>query len=116
RLGRELFAHLDRPGHPTAVFAASDTIAIGLLQAAFPAPGVVPDPLSVFGVDDIDIASFTIPPLTTISQSGVEMGRTSANLLLDMIEEKIGGEVVGDVVVAPSLVVRQSTAPAPVPA
>ena len=43
RLGRELFAHLDRPNRPTAVFAASDTIAIGLLQAAFQARVVVPD-------------------------------------------------------------------------
>ena len=75
RLGRELFAHLDRPSRPTAVFAASDTIAIGLLQAAFQARVVVPDQLSIVGFDDIDIASFTIPPLTTISQSGVEMGR-----------------------------------------
>ena len=90
RLGRELFAHLDRPSRPTAVFAASDTIAIGLLQAAFQARVVVPDQLSIVGFDDIDIASFTIPPLTTISQAGVEMGRTSANLLLDMIEDRVG--------------------------
>ena len=75
RLGRELFAHLDRPGRPTAVFAASDTIAIGLLQAAFQIRVVVPDQLSIVGFDDIDIARFTIPPLTTVSQSGVEMGR-----------------------------------------
>ena len=86
RLGRELFAHLDREGRPTAVFAASDTIAIGLLQAAFQATVVVPDQMSIVGFDDIDIAAFTIPPLTTISQSGVEMGRISANLLLDLIE------------------------------
>ena len=55
-----------------------------------PARVVVPDQLSIVGFDDIDIASFTIPPLTTISQSGVEMGRIAANLLLDMIEGTIG--------------------------
>jgi DNA-binding LacI/PurR family transcriptional regulator len=113
RLGRELFAHLDRPNRPTAVFAASDTIAIGLLQAAFQARVVVPAELSIVGFDDIDIASFTIPPLTTISQAGFEMGRTSANLLLDMIEDRVGPDGVADIVVTPSLVVRQSTAPAP---
>ena len=113
RLGRELFAHLDRPNRPTAVFAASDTIAIGLLQAAFQAHVVVPDQLSIVGFDDIDIASFTIPPLTTISQAGVEMGRTSANLLLDMIEDRVGPDGIADIVVVPSLIVRQSTAPAP---
>lgn len=112
RLGRELFAHLDREGRPTAVFAASDTIAIGLLQAAFQARVVVPEHLSIVGFDDIDIASFTIPPLTTISQLGVEMGRIAANLLLDRIEGVVDGPV-DDVVVAPSLVVRQSTAPSP---
>ena len=113
RLGRELFAHLDRPNRPTAVFAASDTIAIGLLQAAFQAHVVVPDQLSIVGFDDIDIASFTIPPLTTISQSGVEMGRIAADLLLDMIERGEPSHRVEDVIVAPTLVVRQSTAPAP---
>ena len=82
------------------------------MQAAFQARVVVPDELSIVGFDDIDIASFTIPPLTTISQSGFEMGRTSANLLLDMVEEKVAADAVEDIVVAPSLVVRQSTAPA----
>jgi len=110
-LGRALFAHLDRPNRPTAVYAASDTIAIGLLQAAFQARVVVPDRLSIVGFDDIDIASFTIPPLTTVSQSGVEMGRTAAHMLLDMIESTGDGPAVADVIVAPTLVVRQSTAP-----
>jgi LacI family transcriptional regulator len=72
---------------------------------------VVPDRLSIVGFDDIDIASFTIPPLTTVSQSGVEMGRTAAHMLLDMIESTDSDQAVADVVVAPSLVVRQSTAP-----
>ena len=110
-LGRQLFAHLDREGHPTAVFAASDTIAIGLLQAAFQAKVVVPDRMSIVGFDDIDIAAFTIPPLTTISQSGVEMGRVSADLLLDLIEGRTNGDTPTDVVVPPILVVRQSTSP-----
>jgi LacI family transcriptional regulator len=113
RLGRELFAHFDRPSRPTAIYAASDTIAIGLLQAAFQARVVVPDQLSIVGFDDIDIASFTIPPLTTISQSGVEMGRIAADLLLDMIERGEPSHRVEDVIVAPTLVVRQSTAPVP---
>jgi DNA-binding LacI/PurR family transcriptional regulator len=65
------------------------------------------------GFDDIDIAAFTIPPLTTISQQGVEMGRRAATLLIDMIEGVIEHGLVADVVVAPTLVVRQSTAPAP---
>ena len=110
-LGRALFGHFDRPTHPTAIFAASDTIAIGLIQAAFHARIQVPEQLSIVGFDDIDIAAFTVPPLTTVSQSGVQMGRAAGTLLLDMIERNLESSEIDDIVIAPSLVVRQSTAP-----
>jgi DNA-binding LacI/PurR family transcriptional regulator len=111
RLGRELFNGLDPDGRrPTAIFAASDTIAIGLLQAAFQAGLAVPTELSIVGFDDIDIAAFTIPPLTTISQSGVAMGEAAADLLMDMIERGTPRPETADLVLAPSLVIRQSTA------
>ncbi len=113
RLGQELFAHFDRPSRPTAVYAASDTIAIGLMQAAFQSGIAIPDRLSIVGFDNIDIASFTVPPLTTVSQGGFEMGRVAANLLLDMIEKNQESPEVEDVILGPALVVRQSTAPAP---
>jgi DNA-binding LacI/PurR family transcriptional regulator len=111
RLGRELFGHYDRPTRPTAIFAASDTIAIGLIQAAFHARIRLPEQLSIVGFDDIDIAAFIVPPLTTVSQSGVEMGRAAGSLLLDMIENDLDASEVADIVLTPSLVVRQSTAP-----
>ncbi len=112
QLGRELFSALDRPGSPTAVFAASDTLAIGLLQAAYQLGVDTPQRVSIVGFDDIDIATFTIPPLTTISQSGEEMGRIGGNLLIDMIENDLAIADVEDVIVQPRLVVRRSTAPA----
>jgi LacI family transcriptional regulator len=62
------------------------------------------------GYDDIDLAPFTIPPLTTVSQSGVEMGRTATRLLLDIIDRDLDRHDVADVVLAPTLVVRESTA------
>jgi len=110
RLGRKLLKGRDRADAPTAIFATSDTIAIGLLQAAYQAGVVVPDRLSIVGFDDLDIAAFTIPPLTTVSQSGVEMGRTAATLLLDMIESDRVAAEIDDIVLAPTLVVRESTA------
>jgi LacI family transcriptional regulator len=113
RLGRELFAQFDRPDHPTAIFAASDTIAIGLLQAAFQEGIRVPDELSIVGFDDVDTATYIVPPLTTVSQRGPEMGEMAAELILDMIEKKRPVDDVEDVVVTPRLVVRQSTGPAP---
>ncbi|MFL5756382.1 MAG: LacI family DNA-binding transcriptional regulator [Chloroflexota bacterium] len=112
RLGRELFDRIDRPTRPTAVYAASDTIAIGLLRAAFQAGVPVPEGVSIVGFDDIDAAAYTVPPLTTVTQLGTEMGRIAARLLLDMVETERSPSEVADVVVEPSLVVRQSTAPA----
>jgi DNA-binding LacI/PurR family transcriptional regulator len=110
-LGRRLFAD---PGSPAAaIYATSDTIAIGLMQAAYQARVVVPDQVSIVGYDNIDIAAYTIPPLTTVSQAGAEMGREAAALLLDMIEADRDVEQVRDVVIQPTLVVRESTAPPP---
>jgi DNA-binding LacI/PurR family transcriptional regulator len=112
-LGRRLFADPGSPAAPTAIYATSDTIAIGLMQAAYQARVVVPDQVSIVGYDNIDIAAYTIPPLTTVSQAGVEMGREAAALLLDMIEADRDVEQVRDVIIQPTLVVRESTAPPP---
>lgn len=112
RLGQALFRDFraDRTeDRPTAIFATSDTIAIGLMQAAFQAGVAIPDEVSMVGFDDIDVSAFTIPPLTTISQEGQEMGRVAATLLLDMIAEERGRSEVSDVILAPRLVVRGST-------
>jgi LacI family transcriptional regulator len=111
-LGLELFDR-SRSTLPTAIYATSDTIAIGLLRAAYQARVVVPDALSIVGFDNIAIAGYTIPPLTTIDQSGVEMGRKAASLLLDMIESDRSGSEVEDVIVQPTLIVRDSTARPP---
>ena len=110
QLGRELFARRERADAFSAIFATSDTIAIGLMQAAHQAEIVIPDRLSIVGFDNIDIAAFMIPPLTTVSQSGVEMGRTAATLLLDMIEHDRAADQTDDIVLMPTLVVRESTA------
>jgi DNA-binding LacI/PurR family transcriptional regulator len=110
-LGERIFASFDPQTSPTAIFATSDTIAMGLMQAAFRAGIAMPDRLSIIGFDDIDFASYTIPPLTTISQSGVEMGRIATEMLLDMIDNARDRSEVNDVVLSPQLVVRGSTAP-----
>jgi DNA-binding LacI/PurR family transcriptional regulator len=108
--GLGIFADLASPNQPTAIFAATDAIAIGLLEAAYQSGVSVPDQVSITGFDDIDVAAFTIPPLTTIRQSGFQMGQVAANLLLDMIEQRLDSAQVEDVVLAPTLVERQSTA------
>ena len=112
-IGQQIFAGLRGADAPTAIYATSDTIAIGLMRAAFDAGIAIPDQLSLVGFDDIDFAAFTIPPLTTISQSGVEMGRIAAELLFEMVAQGRNRASVQDVVLTPKLVVRQSTAAPP---
>jgi LacI family transcriptional regulator len=109
-LGVELFARWDTEG-ATAIYAASDTIAIGIMQAAHQRGIQIPEQLSIVGYDNIDFCEFTVPPLTTISQDGMRMGEIGANLLMDMIEHGRARDEVDDVVLRPTLIVRQSTAP-----
>jgi DNA-binding LacI/PurR family transcriptional regulator len=111
-LGRRIFA-AGGDDLPTAIYATSDTTAIGLMQAAFQAGLAVPRQLSIVGYDDIDLAPYTIPPLTTVSQTGVEMGRAAAQLLFDMIDKSLDRADATDVVLTPELVVRRSTGPPP---
>jgi DNA-binding LacI/PurR family transcriptional regulator len=106
-IGQRIFAQPD--DLPTAIFAATDTLAIGLIQAAYEARIAIPDQVSIIGYDDIDMARFTIPPLTTISQSGFTMGYTATNLILDMIEQQANAADTADIVLPSTLVVRQST-------
>lgn len=108
-LGKDIFAGW-RDAAATAIYATSDTTAFGLMRAAFEAGVRIPDHLSIVGYDDIDLAAYTIPPLTTISQTGVEMGRAAGELLFDMIDRSADPADVDDVVLAPRLVARESTA------
>jgi DNA-binding LacI/PurR family transcriptional regulator len=92
---------------PTAIFAASDTQALGVIAAAHEAGFNVPEDLSVVGFDDIEAADFV--GLTTISQRLIESGRQGAELLLaEMASPSDPAPVVN---VPPQLVVRSTTAP-----
>jgi LacI family transcriptional regulator len=75
----------DLTPRPTAVFAANDSMAVGVL-ASLSAAGVnVPAEISVVGFDDIPIARYVNPPLTTIRVDIAELGRCAFGLLLDAI-------------------------------
>ena len=95
----------------TAVFAANDQMALGLLRA-FHDKGVrVPHDVSVVGFDDIpDTAAWFIPPLTTVRQDFAEVGRRCVQGVLDQIRDDVPS-VPGTTLVPATLVVRQSTAP-----
>lgn len=70
----------------TAIFAASDEIAIGAISVANKYNVRIPDELSIIGYDNLKIAEMSVPPLTTVGQPLYEIGKTSANLLINMID------------------------------
>ena len=79
-------ALLDVTPPPTGLFAFDDLMALGALEELGRRRLRVPKDMAIVGYDNIDLAGFTHPPLTTIEQPGVEMGRLAASLLLDLIE------------------------------
>ena len=95
----------------TAVFAANDHIALGLLLALHEAGRRVPEEVSVIGFDDIPEAAFFTPPLTTVRQDFAALGRRSLALLLDQIGAVGAPAAPAGVVIPTELVVRRSTAP-----
>lgn len=95
-----------RAGEVSAVFAANDYLATGVLRACWEAGLSVPGDVSVVGFDDLQIADFLIPSLTTVRQPFKEIGRAA---LTDLLDEKAAGN--GPKVIAPTLVIRASTAP-----
>jgi LacI family transcriptional regulator, galactose operon repressor len=71
--------------HPTAIFAANDLMAIGVMQALHDRNIAVPKDISVAGFDDISAARLVTPPLTTVAQFQNRMGVRAAEILLDRL-------------------------------
>ena len=95
----------------TAVFAFDDISAFGAIRAITEAGLLVPDDISVVGFDDLPAAAFYNPPLTTIHNSMVDMGRKGAKLLLELIANSVPKGKIQKIHTETSLVVRKSTAP-----
>lgn len=100
---------LSRRQRFTALFAYNDVSAIGAIWAFKDAGLEVPQDISVVGFDDVPMAVFSNPTLTTVRQPLQTMGRIAARTLIERIEDK--AEYVPEIVIEPRLVVRQSTAP-----
>ena len=71
---------------PTALFVYNDLMAIGALRAAAEQNICIPEDLAVVSFDDIELAAYTTPQLTTIAQPTYEMGQTAVSLLLNRIK------------------------------
>ncbi len=109
RFARELLSSSPRP---TAIFACNDLMAVGVIRAATELGITVPTDLSVVGFDDIPLAKFNSPSLTTISQPTEEIGIMTANrLLMRMQNQDLPPE---QQILKTKLLVRQTTAFAPI--
>jgi LacI family transcriptional regulator, xylobiose transport system transcriptional regulator len=102
-------ALLRLPDPPTAIFAGSDLQALGLYEAARELGVLIPGDLSVVGYDDLPVARWVGPPLTTIRQPLTEMAEAAARLVISISRGEEPTTLRLDL--ATSLVPRQSTAP-----
>lgn len=93
---------------PTAIFACNDLMAIGALRAAHEAGLWVPNGLSIVGFDDIELASYASPPLTTVAQPVRHIGTLAVDFLLELISGK--RHEPRQVLLQPELRVRSSSA------
>ena len=111
RSGYRAGAELARRREVTAVFAANDQMALGVIHALVERDVRVPEDVSVVGFDDIPEAEYFLPRLTTVRQDFDEVGRRGLDLLLHIL-----GDLAEDhrerVMIAPTLVVRHSSGPA----
>ncbi len=107
--GHRAMADLLSRGRPfSAVFVASDTVAVGAIAALRQAGLDVPGDVSVVGFDDVPLAAYFDPPLTTIHLPAFELGATAGQVLVDSVR---GGAVAFQTTLATTLVVRASTSP-----
>lgn len=104
--GLELLRRADRP---TAVFAGTDLQAIGVMRAARELGLSVPDDLSLVGYDDLPVAEWIDPPLTTVRQPLRDMATTAAGMVFALARGERPPSTRIDL--ATELIVRQSTAP-----
>ena len=82
----KIYVGMEKP--PTAVFAGNDFTAMGVIKACQEAGWSVPGKMSVIGTDDLVIAEYSNPPLTTIRQPIFQIGFQAASRLIDLIEKK----------------------------
>lgn len=105
RVAREI---LQSPDRPTAIFADTDHVANDIYNAAADLGVKIPDDISVVGFSGLDFTKGMRPPLTTVRQNAVEVGRCAGRVIVHRIEKKLSGPV-STLRVGCELIVRQST-------
>jgi DNA-binding LacI/PurR family transcriptional regulator len=100
--------------HLTALFAQSDQMAIAAMRALHEAGRSIPEDMSIVGYDDIPVAAYTYPPLTTIRQPMRGVGQQAIRLLIEAIDNPNAGK--RELLLEPMLIVRHSASQARIPA
>jgi GntR family transcriptional regulator, arabinose operon transcriptional repressor len=103
-----LITYLSDSNNPTAIFAANDQIAIALYRAAASVGLRIPQDLSIIGFDNLDLASHLNPPLTTVAQPFLEIGRQAAQILVSRLQGESSDYQ--QITLAPQLIIRESCA------
>jgi LacI family transcriptional regulator len=108
--GMAAFAQLlNLPDRPTAVMCSNDMTAIGVMRKSHDAGIAIPRDVSVVGFDDIRMAQFVIPPLTSIQMSQAELARLAFHALLSDVERTTPAANGSEYILKTSLVLREST-------
>jgi DNA-binding LacI/PurR family transcriptional regulator len=95
---------------PTAVLCSNDMTAIGVMREAYDQEIRIPNDLSVIGFDDIRLAEFTTPPLTTVQMSQMELAKIAFQALLTEVQRESPSQERSEYELTTSLVLRRSTA------
>lgn len=104
---------LKLPVRPTAIMCSNDMTAIGVMRQSYEEKISIPEELSIIGFDDIRLAQFILPPLTTVQMSQSELGRLAFQALLAEVQREMPAPHGAEYTLKTSLVLRQSTAMAP---
>ena len=100
---------LNLADRPTAVMCSNDMTAIGVMRKSHDAGIAIPRDVSVVGFDDIRMAQFVIPPLTSIQMSQAELARLAFHALLSDVERTSPAANGSEYILRTSLVLREST-------
>lgn len=103
-------ALIDKGLHPTAMMCSNDLSAIGVMREAYERGISVPQELSVVGFDDVRIAQFIVPPLTSVRISQAGMGRKAFNVLFAELQRENLSRNVTEYLLTTDLTLRRSTA------
>ena len=102
---------LQMPDRPTAIIAVNDLLAMGAIRATTDAGLKIPEDISLVGYDDIAMATYMVPRLTTVSKDVETLGRNAVQLLISRLQEPDRPYQIKESL--PKFIIRESTGPAP---